>query len=1302
MISKTPPFKLPMNPRSLEMTDLPPRHRRGFALVVTLSLMVLLTVIAVGLLTMSSSTTRSSNSEQTQAAARANAKIGLMLALSELQKAAGPDQRITSQADIYDKPPAVPPDPTIPPPPSEDRKRWVGVWNTSAYSPATPDTKPSAFVRWLVSSNETTEVTTPPTTDVTKLSAASEATADTYVEIFKGLDATNSVRVPKVEIRPSTGAITQPSTQPKNYYAYWVEDEGVKADLGWKESDSTNTDERQQAARLSAAPGVDYGVFGGPFTSQVVYPITKNPSTTNPWLANIDKALSPADMPLLMSSGSHESNWLKSVRHDVTLGSRGVMADVKKGGLRRDLSLAFEMDGKAESPNTDKFNTQTSEFVGNGDTYSAPSTLTSSSTPPRPQGWPATVNERFLWRDYNGAGNPFSSSITAGNNAHGMPLHLRGPNWWALRDYANLYKRLSGTNGDYTMAARSYFPNRSSEGSPLSDYLSPYSTGETWDVETATGNGNGGTQIKYIYRPARANYAPVNLGTSVLVSMLPKTVTGTPPDQTATLAIALDPFFYLWNPYNRKISCENIAVVLGASLPGRVAFDVKKADGTLIKSYDMALGTLLANNGANAVNIGAAFSKLIFLIKGPIVLNPGEVVIATPKASGGVGTGEAVLGYAWSNSSGIIMTNCDNKPPYGPITVNTSDQVSFSFLAIDNTNAGVLLNADGSVNTIAYQSGTMRHEMGTYLPKGTLTPTQLAANTNLLGDQTQHNLQVLWAFNPANFVEDLYVSPEGASSKTTSSTKVRTETVSNMLTLDPLTGIYTGLKATFGAHSLLIKPASPAIPSIPTMLPGGNTPKPHEMFARFNPAPNLMMRDYYARCNPNQIYRHVTAPTDNAVTSEGGIDFSATARNTFWGFSYRDTGSTSVPASNIPSSPLFSIASFSDANLSVMGTDPLHAVGNSWSSPLISPSSAYGTVSAGGGSNTAQDFSWLINDALFDRYYLSGMAPAFTIGSGGYTATGTIAATLTNFFSANYASALANPVLRPYLPPGEAAATVVTSLVANDGYKKMGAYSLIDGAFNVNSTSVSAWTALLRVSRNLAITYAQGGGSDTAPGSPFPGSSSPSAPGSGGADPKAPWSGFARLDDKEISALATRIVAQVKLRGPFMSISDFINHKMGPVDSAQSYTGALQAALDLEAGVGGSGINADSQTAAAGIAPSYPSTAFSAPPTLGTGTKVTTGIPGDITQANLLQAIAPRLSARSDTFRIRSYGEVRSSDGNTILSQATCETIVQRVPEYVDSANYPWDEGAALSATNQKYGRRFRIVQTRWLTPNEL
>ncbi|MCF7667893.1 MAG: hypothetical protein K9M60_03835, partial [Akkermansiaceae bacterium] len=271
----------------------------------TLSLMILLTVIAVSLLSMSSVSMRKTNGEQPMAAARANAKLGLDLALDELQKAAGPDQRITAAADILSGSNTA----------KDGRKRWVGVWSTndtntynatysattnanikSLYNPATPDTK--AFVRWLVSSSENS-TTTPNTSNLTMVATAP---ATTDYEIFKAVDAsgnssaTNSVKVPKVEISSN-------SSTSKHYYAYWVEDEGLKADLGWKEGDASTT-ELKQAARLSAAPGADYGVFKGPFNGKVKYPITKESLTDNPWLANIDKALSPADMPLVMSSGS--------------------------------------------------------------------------------------------------------------------------------------------------------------------------------------------------------------------------------------------------------------------------------------------------------------------------------------------------------------------------------------------------------------------------------------------------------------------------------------------------------------------------------------------------------------------------------------------------------------------------------------------------------------------------------------------------------------------------------------------------------------------------------------------------------------------------------------------------------------------------------------------------------------------------------------------------------------------------------------------------------------------------------------
>jgi hypothetical protein len=109
----------------------------------------------------------------------------------------------------------------------------------------------------------------------------------------------------------------------------------------------------------------------------------------------------------------------------------------------------------------------------------------------------------------------------------------------------------------------------------------------------------------------------------------------------------------------------------------------------------------------------------------------------------------------------------------------------------------------------------------------------------------------------------------------------------------------------------------------------------------------------------------------------------------------------------------------------------------------------------------------------------------------------------------------------------------------------------------------------------------------------------------------------------------------------------------------------------------------------------------------------TEGIAGDIRQADVLRALAPRLSARTDTFRIRSYGEVRDAD-DKIIASATCEAVVQRLPEYVDpdtdpDDNEPWDEydpaaapADTLNAMNQEYGRRFKIISFRWLDDKEV
>ena len=92
---------------------------RGFALVVTLSLMILLTVVAVGLLGLSAVSMRAVAQAKAESEARANARLALMIAIGELQKQMGPDQRISANGAITD------PDVL-----KIKNPHWTGVWDS--------------------------------------------------------------------------------------------------------------------------------------------------------------------------------------------------------------------------------------------------------------------------------------------------------------------------------------------------------------------------------------------------------------------------------------------------------------------------------------------------------------------------------------------------------------------------------------------------------------------------------------------------------------------------------------------------------------------------------------------------------------------------------------------------------------------------------------------------------------------------------------------------------------------------------------------------------------------------------------------------------------------------------------------------------------------------------------------------------------------------------------------------------------------------------------------------------------------
>jgi hypothetical protein len=96
------------------------------------------------------------------------------------------------------------------------------------------------------------------------------------------------------------------------------------------------------------------------------------------------------------------------------------------------------------------------------------------------------------------------------------------------------------------------------------------------------------------------------------------------------------------------------------------------------------------------------------------------------------------------------------------------------------------------------------------------------------------------------------------------------------------------------------------------------------------------------------------------------------------------------------------------------------------------------------------------------------------------------------------------------------------------------------------------------------------------------------------------------------------------------------------------------------------------------------------------------GIPGIVKQADILTPIAPILSARSDSFIIRAYGETVDGAGR-VIARAWCEAVVERSHDFINPQDKPETVLASLtSEENKRFGRRYELVLFRWLSPSEV
>ncbi|MFH1500055.1 MAG: hypothetical protein ABII82_19795, partial [Verrucomicrobiota bacterium] len=405
------------------------------------------------------------------------------------------------------------------------------------------------------------------------------------------------------------------------------------------------------------------------------------------------------------------------------------------------------------------------------------------------------------------------------------------------------------------------------------------------------------------------------------------------------------------------------------------------------------------------------------------------------------------------------------------------------------------------------------------------------------------------------------------------------------------------------------------------------------------------------------------------------------------------------------------------ANLSLVGTQPAYPLGNSRADPRFFTVDRLSDTTMVRGTTNPElarahavyyDNSYLLNRTLWDRYFLS------TVPRSG--------------------------PLEPVNPLITVRADTTADLTDP---AQAAAGLLVNGAFNVNSTSEQAWRALLGAVNQLAYDPVTGGppatGSRASALSRFEHPTADTTVPATGGDPADLWRGYRELDETEIAQLARNIVTEVRARGPFVSLADFVNRRLidnpgTPED--ERLKGALQAALDatqrtlpgayaanntdgthwqnaalrtftsiannnrdfhrLDSALG-SALGVTDHASGRRVITDSAQTEHAA------FRRLAAGAPKFLTQGDVLATIGGEISARSDTFTVRAYGEVTDPLDPTApaTARAWCEAVVQRLPDYHSPGLDP-SQTPAAGSDNARFGRRFEIVSFRWLNPDDI
>ena len=446
------------------------------------------------------------------------------------------------------------------------------------------------------------------------------------------------------------------------------------------------------------------------------------------------------------------------------------------------------------------------------------------------------------------------------------------------------------------------------------------------------------------------------------------------------------------------------------------------------------------------------------------------------------------------------------------------------------------------------------------------------------------------------------------------------------------------------------------------------------------------------------------------------IAVTTTGLGFFGGDFASEFGSSYMVTHSLPFAPIFSIGAFQNAiangqtDFGSQGKDMLqpaitHPIGNSFAPSVIGKADLRGNV----GTFPAADHSYLANLGLWDDYFFSSIAPVTTTSNKNpATAQAEQKAAFKNFADPGVAVnvPLPNPRIRSFIQKYSEAETKLfpssSPATGQEPFRISGSLLGIDGAFNVNSVSVKAWTSFLMGLKGTDVPtldpLSPGGNltliNDTdTPVASLLGAAGGKIDASLMDDPAEPtqWRGFRSLSDQQVADLAEKLVEKVRAYGPFLSIADFVNRRPDAT-TEMALVGPLQAAIDATDINQGYDDTPSRVTTGANSDFAFPEAE--------NGSK-SVGIPGYVKQGDLLTTMGPLITVRGDTFLIRAYGDARDSNNN-ITARAWCEATVQRTPDYLDPADSNHTQASGLSELNKTFGRRFEVVSFRFLNPAEI